>query len=72
MLRHTGQGVQRVQRCPATGRSMSALLAHHTRTGWVGSAVVHLGDHNVPNALLFIDKYVHLLLHELIHQLACH
>ena len=44
---------------PAIGKAMRAILHRcQQRIGnWVGSSVVHLGDHNVPNALMFIDKY---------------
>ena len=58
-LTDTGQGLNRVQQAPATSRAIHALLGRcQARLGtWVGSSVVHLGDHNVPNALMFIDKY---------------
>ena len=55
----TGQGLNRVQHCPGVAKAMAAILARcQARLGsWVGSSVIHLGDHNVPNALMFIDKY---------------
>ena len=57
--RDTGQGLQRVQTAARTARAMQQLLhATQTKCGeWVGSSLVHLGDSNVPNALMFIDKY---------------
>ena len=58
--RDTGQGLQRVQQAPRVGRAMGQIL-HAVRArstgGWVGSSLIHLGDSNVPNALMFIDKY---------------
>ena len=59
-LADTGQGLNRVQQCPSISRKMHTLLAQAQKTcgGWVGSSAIHLGDHNVPNALMFIDKYL--------------
>ncbi|KAI9302274.1 hypothetical protein BJ944DRAFT_167583 [Cunninghamella echinulata] len=58
-LTNTGQGLQRIQSCSQVSRAMHKIL-HHTQKkcgSWVGSSVIHLGDRNVPNAFMFIDKY---------------
>jgi len=58
-LRDTGQGLNRVQVAPKTSRIMHVILhrAQKSVGTWIGSSVIHMGDHNVPNALMFIDKY---------------
>ncbi|EIN10990.1 hypothetical protein PUNSTDRAFT_142865 [Punctularia strigosozonata HHB-11173 SS5] len=58
-LRDTGQGLNRIQAAPKTSRMMHVILNRAQRSigSWVGSSVIHMGDHNVPNALMFIDKY---------------
>ena len=58
-LQNTGQGFQRVQQSPRTYKSMQKILnrVQSKVKQWIGSNVIHLGDHNVPNALTFIDKY---------------
>jgi len=58
-LRDTGQGLNRMQHAPKTARMMQLILQRAQKSigFWVGSSVIHMGDHNVPNALMFIDKY---------------
>ena len=58
-LQDTGQGMQRIQQSPRTYQVIQEILkrVQGKVKQWIGSSVVHLGDHNVPNALSFIDKY---------------
>ena len=62
-LWNTGQGLNRVQACPKVRKVMSHLLSKTQQAAggpWVGLSVVHLGDRDVPNALVFIDKYTQI------------
>lgn len=62
-LLNTGQGLNRVQQCPKVGKVMRHLLTKTQMAAgspWVGLSVIHLGDRDVPNALVFIDKYTQI------------
>eukprot|EP00026_Physarum_polycephalum_P004946 Phypoly_transcript_04972.p1 GENE.Phypoly_transcript_04972~~Phypoly_transcript_04972.p1 ORF type:complete len:625 (+),score=68.93 Phypoly_transcript_04972:53-1876(+) len=58
-LRDTGQGLNRLQQCYNVSKAMHSILGRvqHQARGWVGLSVIHLGDRDVPNSLMFIDKY---------------
>eukprot|EP00607_Mallomonas_marina_P005286 CAMPEP_0182435152 /NCGR_PEP_ID=MMETSP1167-20130531/74019_1 /TAXON_ID=2988 /ORGANISM="Mallomonas Sp, Strain CCMP3275" /LENGTH=384 /DNA_ID=CAMNT_0024625867 /DNA_START=563 /DNA_END=1714 /DNA_ORIENTATION=- len=58
-LSDTGQGLNRVQHCPNVRKLMDNILrrVQNKMGSWVGLGVIHLGDRDVPNALVFIDKY---------------
>lgn len=59
-LRDTGQGLNRIKDGPRVSQAMRKVLQKVQASvggGWVGSTVVHMGDQDVPNPLVFIDKY---------------
>lgn len=57
---NTGQGFQRMCSSPHSHQIMSWCVKEAERRmngKWVGIKVIHVGDRDVPNPLVFIDKY---------------
>lgn len=67
------QGLNRVQQASSVSKAMHNILHRCQRQigSWVGSSVIHLGDHNVPNALMFIDKYTQVRLPQAVVLFSC-
>lgn len=55
----TGQGLHRVQSGTRVLNFMQKILysVQKKMGGWVGSGMIHMGDTNIPNTFMFIDKY---------------
>ncbi|SPJ09844.1 conserved protein, unknown function [Plasmodium sp. DRC-Itaito] len=55
----TGQGLNRMQSGHTVLGVMRKILHNVQRKvgGWVGSSMIHMGDTNIPNTFMFIDKY---------------
>eukprot|EP01061_Rhynchopus_euleeides_P002439 TRINITY_DN11875_c0_g2_i1.p1 TRINITY_DN11875_c0_g2~~TRINITY_DN11875_c0_g2_i1.p1 ORF type:complete len:482 (+),score=198.77 TRINITY_DN11875_c0_g2_i1:140-1585(+) len=58
-LEDTGQGANRKQQAPRLYAAMEEVLnaTKQEVDVWIGSDRVHMGDHQVPNGFVFIQKY---------------
>ncbi|CBH17992.1 Protein of unknown function (DUF2009), putative [Trypanosoma equiperdum] len=58
-LVNTGQGYHRLCHARKSYARMSRVVneTEHQLGRWIGIKVIHLGDRDVPNPLVFIDKY---------------
>ncbi|CRH02531.1 conserved protein, unknown function [Plasmodium relictum] len=55
----TGQGLNRLQSGHKVLSVMKKILHNVQKKlgGWIGSSMIHMGDSNIPNTFMFIDKY---------------
>ena len=61
-LTNTGQGFHRLQQSKRLFAAMDDIIktTKEQVDVWIGSDKVHMGDHQVPNGFLFIDKYAQI------------
>lgn len=71
---NTGQGFHRVCNSPHSYKIMSECVQEavaRMNGKWIGIKVIHLGDRDVPNPIVFIDKYTQIpgLVHPIVQTL---